>query len=80
MQGQGQEQEQGVRVFPNPASDKLNFVLPGTAGPYPVDVFGADGRMYISARKDEQSIDVSSLPAGVYALRVNGSTVRFVKN
>ncbi len=79
-QVQGQEQEQGLRVFPNPVSNELNFALPGSAGPYRVELIGLDGRVLASERMALSHVDVSMLRPGMYGLRVNGSTVRFVKN
>lgn len=78
-QVQEQEQGQGLRVFPNPVNDELHFAVPGGSGPYRVDVIGAEGRLYLTARTDVPMIDVSALPAGLYALRVNGVVTRFVK-
>jgi uncharacterized repeat protein (TIGR01451 family) len=70
---------QGLRVFPNPVNDELHFAVPGGSGPYRVDVIGAEGRLYLTTRTDVPMIDLSALPAGFYALRVNGAVVRFVK-
>jgi len=68
-----------LQVFPNPVNDELSFSIPGGAGPYRVEVIGAEGRLYLTTRTDVLTIDVSALPAGLYALRVNGAVVRFVK-
>ena len=70
---------QGLRVFPNPVNDELHFAVPGGSGPYRVDVIGAEGRLYLTTRTDVPMIDLSALPAGFYALRVNGAVVRLVK-
>ena len=80
VQVQGQAQVQGLNVFPNPATDQLNFALPGTAGPYVVELIGVDGRVFSRERTAASPVDVSMLRPGMYGLRVNGSTVRFVKN
>ncbi|MCC7502933.1 MAG: T9SS type A sorting domain-containing protein [Flavobacteriales bacterium] len=79
-QVQVQDQGQGVRVFPNPVSDALRFTSFGISGPYLVELIGVDGRVIRSERTSVNHVDVSMLLPGMYALRVNGSTVRFVKN
>ena len=71
---------QGLTVYPNPVSDELRFKLPGISGPFAVKLIAVDGRVVRSERTAQNQIDVSMLRPGMYALRVNDSTVRFVKD
>ncbi len=68
-----------LRVWPNPADQVLSFSLSDTTGPYAIDVIGADGRLWERLRTNLAQVDVGALPAGAYALRVNGQVSRFVK-
>lgn len=45
-----------------------------------VDIFGLDGRRYITAVADgEITLDVSSLGFGIYVLRAGNTNVKFIK-
>ena len=72
--------EQGLgsfRVYPNPSADVLSVDMAGTATYYIGNVLG---QTLLSGRlKEDRQIDVSSLPAGMYFLRINGTTVKFIK-
>ncbi|WP_078062914.1 GEVED domain-containing protein [Solirubrum puertoriconensis] len=74
------------KLFPNPAADVLNLVLPAEHNPanVQVEVLDARGAAMKQVRYDGSGmLQVQSLPAGVYTLRVqDGGTVvhqRFVK-
>ncbi|MCC6187149.1 MAG: T9SS type A sorting domain-containing protein [Chitinophagaceae bacterium] len=68
-------------VFPNPCTNVLNIVAAGNAK-YMTTVYDLAGRQVI-APSHQSSIDVSSLTAGVYLLRLNTAdgqqTATFVK-
>ncbi|UYZ61098.1 T9SS type A sorting domain-containing protein [Hymenobacter latericus] len=73
-------------MFPNPAADVLNLVLPAEHSPanVQVEVLDVRGAAMKQVRYDGSGmLQVQSLPAGVYTLRVqDGGTVvhqRFVK-
>ncbi|GAB2963699.1 hypothetical protein GCM10027048_36040 [Hymenobacter coalescens] len=74
------------KLFPNPTADVLNLVLPAEhkAADVQVEVFDARGASMKQIRYDGSGmLEVNSLPAGVYTLRLtDGATVvhqRFVK-
>lgn len=71
-----EEQTAGsVAIWPNPTTDVLYLdVIEGTA----VSVFDMTGRMVMQQRY-EGKINVSELSAGIYAVKAEGFTVRFVK-
>lgn len=72
-----------LQVFPNPTQDQLNFQSPeqGT-----LSVLDLSGRTVLTsaASKGQNTIDVSSLPDGIYLLQLQTensiSSARFVKN
>lgn len=77
--------EDDLKIFPNPASDLIRVII--TADAYTqYQIIGYDGRMLQSGQLQTESIDIGSLPQGIYLLRVTGSATlpaiynRFVKN
>lgn len=46
-----------------------------------IALYGIDGRLLLEARTDESrySLDITSLPAGVYVVATEGATVKFIK-
>lgn len=63
-----------VTLAPNPASDRLLLGMTGSASPNTfVEVMAADGRIVVPARRIGMDpwIDVSGLPEGPYAVRLN---------
>ncbi len=78
---------QFVRIFPNPATDKLNILLPsGYNGKVSLQLHGIDGR-FISTMKPASvyvQLNVSHLPAGSYVLKLvkqdgTAETYHFIK-
>jgi hypothetical protein len=70
-----------VSLFPNPASTTITLQnLPGE-DQVDVAIYRMDGvtimRTQISA--DDNSIDISKLPGGLYILTVNGQALRFIR-
>lgn len=70
------EQTEGsIVLWPNPATNILYLdVVEGTT----VSVFDMTGRM-VKQERYEGQINVSDLVSGIYAIKAEGSTVRFVK-
>ena len=69
-----------VSLYPNPTRDRLTVERP-SAGPATFEVFNAKGQKVLSQTSDQAvvTLDVSSLAAGSYLLRVTtaeGSSVR----
>lgn len=66
-------------VFPNPAENVL-FVPTETSEMFTYSIFRLDGRqvMQNSANVGE-ALDISELPAGIYFIRVNNQTAKFLK-
>jgi hypothetical protein len=69
-----------IALRPNPARDRLTVERP-TAGPATLEVFNAKGQKVLAQTSDQATVtlDVSSLAAGNYLLRVTtaeGSSVR----
>ncbi len=59
-----------LSVFPNPATDVL-YVRAGTAmANAPVQILGMAGQLLATATLRNDAVDISSLPTGVYMLRV----------
>lgn len=57
-----------VSVYPNPAYDEVNIVIPSNTDHYIVELFNVEGKM-LHSQKNNNSIDVSNLPTGNYIIR-----------
>ncbi len=68
-----------VSVFPNPVVSQLT--LQGLKEAAQVRVLSLDGALLIdtTVAPQDASVNVASLPAGVYMLQVNATTVKFIK-
>lgn len=66
-----QENELGIKLFPNPANDWLNLKLPESPGEITLEVFSVSGRrmMNLKLYAPWESIQVSHLPAGLYLVK-----------
>jgi hypothetical protein len=78
--------DQQLEVFPNPVKDVLNVNLNGIEGVAEIGVYNANGVQVFKTNgaSGTKQVDVSSLPAGVYMIRVNNgktmvSRTKFVK-
>lgn len=81
----------GIDVFPNPAQDNIDLVFSSEGGAIQMDVLDVNGRIVLSEGTtnavmglDRRSLDIISLPAGIYHVRIlaaNGQqgVRRFVK-
>ena len=66
---------EGITLWPNPATNILYLdVMEGTS----VSIFDMAGRL-VRQQPYEGQIDVRSLAPGIYAIRAEGSMIRFVK-
>jgi uncharacterized repeat protein (TIGR01451 family) len=70
-----------LRIFPNPADDRLLLVLPEGAD-RSLTLLGADGRVFrVSARPvgNGLELDIAGLTPGLYLVRTAQGSARFVK-
>lgn len=66
-----------IRVYPNPASNKLFLYIPGITRECTVGIFSLNGQLlhqdrFMSAG-NPQMIDLSGIPAGYYILKLSGN-------
>ncbi len=67
-----------VSLYPNPANDKIR--IEGLEGQHEIQIYNAYGMLVKTANIDGDSeIDLSNLSSGYYFLRVEGHTMKFVK-
>jgi len=67
-------------VYPNPAGEYIHIEgIPDQAEQ--VFIYSSDGQLkkVLSITNDEMSVDISSLPAGLYLINAHGSLSRFIK-
>ena len=68
-----------VSLYPNPANDIIH--IEGLEGASEVLIYNTYGvRVKAMSLGGDGDINVSDLAAGLYLLRVNGHTMRFVKD
>lgn len=72
-----------LQVYPNPARDYLIISLSGNEVYHQADILDMTGNIVMETKIDQEKIDISSLPQGIYLLRLkqNGNIVvaRFIK-
>lgn len=70
--------ENEVMLFPNPVSDRLN--MKGIKKTSDFEIFSTDGKLIRKGKySPSQTIDVSRLKVGVYYLKINAKSFKFVK-
>ncbi|MFM7022091.1 MAG: cellulase family glycosylhydrolase [Flavobacteriales bacterium] len=68
-----------VNVFPNPATNEL--FIDGLAAQDHVQIFNLQGQMIQHLLSQQQTIDISALPVGMYFICINsGQNIKFIKN
>jgi hypothetical protein len=63
-----------VIVFPNPASDVINFICPGNTAEVSIQLFDAQGKLCHTAlgRNNNFNVDIGHLSAGLYFYHLSG--------
>jgi hypothetical protein len=70
-------QEAGISIFPNPVNDILNITFQ-QQGDYQITIYSSLGQsLYSQHTASNGSINLSSLPAGVYLVQINNRTLKF---
>ncbi len=69
--------DKAFRVYPNPAVDVINFELNSKV--ISTEVYDAAGKSVKAISGDVKSVDVSSLPKGVYVVKVKTAAETFSK-
>lgn len=63
-------------VFPNPAKDDIRII--GIEN-QEIEIISIDGKSMLRIFYDGKSLDVSSLPQGLYLIKANNKTLKFEK-
>lgn len=67
-----------ISILPNPVHDVL--ILHNLDGKQTVSIYAIDGRlMRIFEASDNETIDVSAFPVGLYLVRTQSSTLKMIK-
>lgn len=64
-----------VSVYPNPVIDKLTIETSSTEE---IQIFNMNGALVLSTKNHD--VDVSSFTPGIYILKINNETKKFIKN
>lgn len=71
-----------LRVFPNPAKNSVNIVIPETAVKQPLSVYNISGQLVtrtVPGSTGEVTLLTGNWQAGVYLVRYGTETTRFIK-
>ena len=78
VEGLDESSSLDVAFFPNPVHDKVTFR--NLRGKQTVKIYALDGRLMKTAQiTDDQTIDISMLPQGLYLVNVNYNTFKMMK-
>lgn len=74
-----------IHLFPNPVESTANIYLDKSVENVPLEIFDFSGRLVFNQNFTSQSgiytpVDLSILPSGIYLLRINGSSLKLIKN
>lgn len=73
------EDVSGWKIFPNPANDFITLSSLFDKEKV-VKIYGLDGRLMIEKVFSGAKLDISSLPSGVYYLKIDEKCIKFIKN
>ncbi len=78
------ERQAGYTLYPNPAQDLLHISRKaGTAASIPMQLYDGMGRVVqsgmLSFKGNEATLNTALLPQGIYLVRLNGVSLRFMK-
>jgi len=79
---QSHERDDQLSVFPNPSSDQISISVKDFLGLIEVSIYDLLGGLKLKQKliQNDSQIDIASLPAGVYMMRVNlGGQLHIVK-
>ena len=84
VSGMDEADEVRINIFPNPTTGIINFETGNTIEITSVNIHSLQGQLVSSFAMQENSCDISSLPAGVYLLQIKTTqsviTYRLIKN
>jgi hypothetical protein len=81
----GDRQTTEVKIYPNPASNRISIEMPGINGHHNLAIVNLEGVPLINKMITESKtqLDISNLPAGIYFVRLTGEKTvqvgKFVK-
>ena len=76
--GLNENQAAEISIMPNPVHDVM--VLHNLDGKQTVSIYAIDGRlMRTFEASDNETIDVSAFPVGLYLVRTQSSTLKMIK-
>jgi hypothetical protein len=61
-----------AQIYPNPATDRITIDLPQISAGASVSIYNVNGQQMIGTElsQDKSQLDISSLPAGFYVVKV----------
>ncbi len=59
-----------IKVYPNPASNELHFVLPEEAHTYELEIYNSVGQLMLKQNLTETTVSIHEYSSGMYLIRV----------
>ncbi len=69
-----------LMLSPNPAMDTIYFILPEGHASADVQIFDVSGRLLFEKRNVKSAVDISTLPKGMYQLRLSSESGKWTEN
>ena len=66
-------------IYPNPVKDALNVSVSGVVNDSAVQVYDITGRQVLAVKLSGNALNVSNLPSGIYILKMEGKSGKFIK-
>jgi endonuclease/exonuclease/phosphatase family metal-dependent hydrolase len=66
-------------IYPNPVNDVLNVSISGIMNDGSVQVYDITGRQVFAGKLSGNALNVSNLPSGMYILKMEGKSGKFIK-
>jgi hypothetical protein len=74
------EESPGIAVFPNPASDRVNFDSGASENEIRnISIFNAMGQSLATPAIEQNQIDISGLPDGLYFIHLEFEDKRLIR-
>lgn len=71
--------ENSWKLYPNPVKDVLNISSPESLNNAATEIFDITGRQILHGKLNNNTINVSSLPTGIYIVKIGNRSGRFIK-
>lgn len=71
-----------IKIYPNPATNKVMVEINGLKGKYKIALYNSTGKLVLQDATEQETLqlNVSGLPAGTYCIRINNEEGKIVRS